>query len=72
VEIIPEYWVRMETHRPSGTTSSNEDLKESFKYNQQQYQLGYQRWKPYGDDTVYEGLGNIGPGNERAHLVTPM
>lgn len=71
VDIIPEYWVRTETHRPADTTGSDEDLKEAFKYRQQQYQLDYQRWKPYGDDTVYEGVGNIGPNNERARLVTP-
>jgi len=71
VDIIPEYWVRTETHRLTGTSSSNEDLKEVFKYRQPQHQLGYQHWKPYGDDLVYEGVGNIGSNNERAHLVTP-
>jgi len=66
---IAEYWVKVDTHDTNGVSSEKTDLKVRSTWMQTDKKLGYQEWKPFGDDRAYQGFGGIGPHNDKPYIM---
>lgn len=66
---IPEYWVKVDTHTTRGVRSKETDLEDEGVWNRREHKLGFQEWKPFGDDREYQGFGGIGPNGEKPYIM---